>query len=85
MSISQTVASLSAKFEAARGVVSLLFEHVFLIAKHDEHRVSIGCLDPFQYRFVTSTHWISLFLMFEGGICSAADSMSISAGEDHAR
>ena len=66
MSICQTVTTLSAIFEAARGLFSGLFEHAFFISKHHRHRVSIGCLDPSQYQFVTTVYWISPFLIFAG-------------------
>ena len=56
MSICQTVTALSAIFEVARGLFSGLFEHAFFISKHHQHRVSIGCLDPSQYQFVTTVY-----------------------------
>ena len=40
--------------EAARRVVSGLFEHAFFTSKHDQRRASIGCLDLPQYQFVTT-------------------------------
>jgi len=54
MSICQTVTALSAKIEALRGVVSGLFEHAFFIAKHDQHRGSVGGLELAQCQFVTT-------------------------------
>ena len=54
MSMCQTITALSAKIEALRGVVSGLFEHAFLIAKHDHHRGSVGGLELAQSQFVTT-------------------------------
>ena len=56
----------------------------FFISKHHQHRVAIGSLDLSQYQFVTTIYWISLFLIFAGGICGAADSIFIDADDDHA-
>ena len=58
MAICQIIIALSAKFEAARGVFSGLLEHGFL-SKHQQHQVSIGCLDPSQYELVTTVDGIS--------------------------
>ena len=53
-----------------RGRQKLLFRLVracfFFISKHHQHRVSIGCLDPSHYQFVTTVCWISSFLIFAG-------------------
>ena len=54
MSICETITALSAKIEALRVVVSGLFEHAFFIAKHDQHRGSVGGLELPQFQFVTT-------------------------------
>ena len=54
MPICQTVTAFSAKIEAARGVVSGLFEHAFFIAKHDQHRGSVGGLELAQCQIVAT-------------------------------
>ena len=64
MSICQTITALSAKIEALRGVVSGLFEHVFFIAKHDQHRGSVGGFEFPQFQFVTTVEGVSSFPTF---------------------
>jgi len=82
MSMCQTITALSAKIEAARGVVSGLFEHAFFYiqtwsASRLNWKAGFSSVSIFSN---------SLISFFTSDIrCNAADSIFIDVDEDHGR